>query len=208
MKKIVSVLFLVFVIFLMQCNSTQKTDSGQAQGEGTPLPNPFGESEPILNEKGETVTCNTKEREIFCAKPTDPNEFFRVYITSSSYELRQIKGTAKIQREVDLEADKILQEELKPFDLINFIDDGIITLQINPVTAKIETVKFNTRVPRLNDLAKILQNDATRWKLKHLVTDLNTSVRTFNIYYQIRLRTTMTRDEIKEMLIKENKKKR
>lgn len=169
---------------------------------GDILPSPGGEGELILNERGEEVPNSTAELPFFQKKSEMPNELFRVYLASDSYQVRQIRSTDKIQRKPDPGGDELAKEELKKFDLISFVDDGYVSIGLNTNTGKLEAIAFDRRVPRINDIAKIIQNDASRWNYEHLSKDGLPAVTKFLVTYQIRLFASKSRDEIKQMLQK------
>ncbi|TGN09912.1 LA_2219 family laminin/E-cadherin/plasminogen-binding protein [Leptospira bandrabouensis] len=208
--KFFSLFFTVFSFFvIIHCQSTSSV-SIQSNGESVQelppgkdlLPPPGGEGEIILNEKGEEVQNHTGEIPFFQKKSDLPTELFRVYIASDSYMVRQIRHTDKIQRKPDPGGDELAKEEMKKFDLLSFVDDGMITIGLNSITGKLESIAFDRRVPRINDVAKIIQNDASRFNYEHFSKDGAPIVTKFLISYQIRLYPGKTRDEIKKMLQK------
>ncbi|MDF3818800.1 hypothetical protein P3G55_02750 [Leptospira sp. 96542] len=195
----------VFVIFLISCQTLGENTTTSEPGEVSEsdlLPPPGGEGEEILDETGEVVINSTKELPFFQKKSDSPSELFRVYLASDRYMVRQIRATDKIKRKPDLGADELSKEEMKKFDLLNFVDDGIISIGLNGVTGKLESIAFDRRVPRINDIAKIIQNDASRFNYEHLSKDGTPLVTRFTISYQIRMYPNKTRDEIKQMLQK------
>lgn len=208
--KFLSLLISVFSFFLLiHCQSPSTISShtnGDTNKEVLPekdlLPPPGGEGEIILNEKGEEVQNHAGEILFFQKKSELPTELFRVYIASDSYMVRQIRHTDKIRRKPDLGGDELAKEEMKKFDLLSFVDDGMITIGLNTITGKLESIAFDRRVPRINDVAKIIQNDASRFNYEHLSKDGAPIITKFLISYQIRLYPGKTRDEIKQMLQK------
>ena len=176
-----------------------KTESGVIKDL---LPPPGGEGEIIFNEKGEEVQNHTGEIPFFQKKSDLPQETFRVYIASDSYMVRQIRHSDKIRRKPDPGGDELSKEEMKKFDLLSFVDDGIISIGLNSVTGKLESIAFDRRVPRINDIAKIIQNDASRFNYEHSSKDGSPIITRFLVTYQIRLYPGKTRDEIKQMLQK------
>lgn len=203
-------LFLPLVVFfLLHCQSPPQTNSNanaESTAETLPvkdlIPPPGGEGEIILNEKGEEVQNHTGEIPFFQKKSDLPSEIFRVYIASDSYFVRQIRHTDKIRRKPDAGGDELSKEEMKKFDLLSFVDDGMISIGLNTVTGKLESIAFDRRVPRINDVAKIIQNDASRFNFEHSSKDGTPIITKFLISYQIRLYPGKTRDEIKQMLQK------
>ena len=169
------------------------------------LPNPAGETEKIQDEKGEFVENTSEEPAFFSAPSSDPTEYFRVIISSDSYKMRQIRGTALIGRKSDPGGDALIIDDVKKFDLIDFKDDGIIVIKLNGDTGKFENINFHMRVPRINDIAKIVQNDATRWTLEHKKGPIP-SITKYLIYYNVILKNKSNREEVKDRLKKEVKK--
>ncbi|EOQ88020.1 putative lipoprotein [Leptospira yanagawae serovar Saopaulo str. Sao Paulo = ATCC 700523] len=203
-----SVLF-VFLISFVSCQTTKESSTSTSDETKTEtlvpkdiLPPPGGEGEIILNEKGEEVQNHTGEIPFFQKKSDLPQEVFRVYLASDSYMVRQIRHTDKIRRKPDAGGDELSKEEMKKFDLLSFVDDGIISIGLNTVTGKLESIAFDRRVPRINDIAKIIQNDASRFNYEHSSKDGSPLITRFLVTYQIRLYPGKTRDEIKQMLQK------
>lgn len=195
------------LLFLFHCQSTPPTSTNaEVTAEVLPtkdlLPPPGGEGEIIINEKGEEVQNHTGELPFFQKKSDQPTELFRVFIASDSYAVRQIRHSDKIRRKPDPGGDELSKEEMKKFDLLTFVDDGMITIGLNSITGKLESIAFDRRVPRINDIAKIIQNDASRFNYEHSTKDGTPIITKFLISYQIRLYPGKTRDEIKQMLQK------
>ncbi|MBM9589309.1 hypothetical protein JWG41_02550 [Leptospira sp. 201903075] len=195
------------LFLLIHCQSTPPTSTNaEVTAEVLPtkdlLPPPGGEGEIIINEKGEEVQNHSGELPFFQKKSDQPTELFRVFIASDSYAVRQIRHSDKIRRKPDPGGDELSKEEMKKFDLLTFVDDGMITIGLNSITGKLESIAFDRRVPRINDIAKIIQNDASRFNYEHSSKDGTPIITKFLISYQIRLYPGKTRDEIKQMLQK------
>jgi len=95
-------------------------------------------------------------------------------------------------------------EEIAKFNQIDRIDDGTVIVKLNSKTGKLENVNFK-RIPRIFDLAKFIQNDATRWVLEHKKEE-NPDITKFVITYVITLQKKASDTEVKDMLKKEVKK--
>ncbi|EMM86952.1 LA_2219 family laminin/E-cadherin/plasminogen-binding protein [Leptospira santarosai] len=202
LKKMILLWGTSFGLFLaLSCSGAEISENKKVNYE--PVPNPTKENEVILNEEGKEVTLNTGDPDSFLKPSTDPLEYFRVHISSDSYQLRQLRGSKFIRRKVDRGGDALISEELSRFNKIDFKDDGIIIVVLNGNTGAFETIRFNTRVPRINDLAKIVQNDVTRWIMEH--SEEKPVVTRFQIHYSLELKnkTGSTRDAVKEELKKE-----
>ncbi|RHX90928.1 LA_2219 family laminin/E-cadherin/plasminogen-binding protein [Leptospira stimsonii] len=190
-------------IGILSCSTgNTKTPEGETV-KTEPVPNPAGENEVVLDEEGKEVSLNTGDHPSFLKPSKDPLEYFRVHISSDGYQLRQLRGSKFIKRKVDKGGDALISEELVRYNKINFIDDGIIIVVLNGNTGAFETIRFNTRVPRINDLAKIVQNDVTRWSMEH--SEEKPVVTKFQIHYTLELKNKVgsNRDAVKEELKKE-----
>ncbi|TGL59519.1 LA_2219 family laminin/E-cadherin/plasminogen-binding protein [Leptospira sarikeiensis] len=199
---------LLICLSLVSCSSTGTvTNQTPETPKGENLPNPGGENEAVIDEEGNEVKITTTDPTSFQAQSKDTSEYFRVHITSDSYKMRQIRGSKYIRRKVDKGGDALISEELLKYNRVNFIDDGIILVILNGNTGAVETIRFNTRVPRINNLAKIIQNDVTRWSMEH--SEEKPVVTKYQIHYTIRLenKSNTTRDTVKEDLKNEVKKK-
>ncbi|EQA37049.1 hypothetical protein LEP1GSC047_0801 [Leptospira inadai serovar Lyme str. 10] len=201
---ILATVMLLVISMILNCAGSQKQIAVEPKGEV--VPNPAGENESILDEEGKEVRVTTVDPTFFQAPSKDSGEYFRVYITGDAYKVRQIRGTKFIHRKVDRGGDALISEELLKYNKINFTDDGIILVILNGNTGAVETIRFNTRVPRINDLAKVIQNDVTRWTMEH--SEEKPVVTKYQIHYMIRLenRSGSTRDKVKEELRKEVRK--
>lgn len=128
---------------------------------------PSGEKSKIVNEKNELVEITELDSEFFQKPSKEPRELFRVIVKSDSYQVRQLRKTDLILRKPDPGGDSLMMDELKKYDLIDYKDDGVVIFRISPYTGKTESVNFHYRSPRIADLAKFIQADATRWIFIH-----------------------------------------
>jgi len=165
---------------------------------------PAGQKEKILDENGNEVQITNRDPELFQRDSKNSEEVFRVIISSESYKVRQIRKSEFIKRKPDPGGDSIIMEELLKYNKKDFLDDGIISVKLNPKTGKMETINTD-RSTRIQQLLKIISNDATRWTLEHKSTEEPT-VTKYLISYNVVLLNKATRDQIKEELKKEVKK--
>lgn len=199
----------MFSLVFSHCQTSagiQEANVVQSVAESDILPPPV-EGENIQNEKGEFVVNSIHEPEYFQAKSRDYKEFFRVIVSSEGYFVRQIRGTSKIQRKPDLQGDGLIQEDMGNFDIVNLKDDGILDVSLNSNTGSIEVIRFDGRVPRINEIAKIIQNDVMRWEFLHELVDDKAQITKFKVYYRIELKQKLTREEVKERFLKRKKKR-
>ncbi len=196
--------FIALIFLLSYCSSTEtkKTDSKSAELIHQKI-YPAGEKEKIFDENGVEVLITSDDHPLFKKESKSSEELFRVLISSDAYTVRQIRQSDNIKRNPDLGGDKFMMEELLKFNKKDFIDDGIIKVNLNPKTGKIETVNTD-RSTRIQQLLKIIQNDSTRWTFTHKTDE--PSITKFNIVYNIVLVNKSSREQIKEELKKEVKK--
>ncbi len=206
--------FLSCIFFLFSCGSVEKTQNSSSTGNTTKIGSstksknnyyPAGESEIILDENGNEVNITDDDFEYFKKPSKDSTEMFRVLITGKKYTLRQIRSSAYFKRKSDPGGDALIIEDVAKYDgKINFLDDGMVVVNLNAKTGKIEKVNFGTRTTRIGDLSKIIQNDSTRWQLEHKTPE--PTVTKYTVIYYIQLQGNASIDEIKEQLKKEVRK--
>lgn len=165
---------------------------------------PAGEKEKVLDENGNEVKITNSDPELFQKDSKNYDEVFRVVISSDYYKVRQIRKSEFIKRKPDPGGDSIIMEELVKYNKINAVDDGIISVKLNSKTGKMETINTD-RSTRIQQLLKIISNDATRWTLEHKSTEEPTVIK-YLITYNVVLINKSNRDQIKEELKKEVKK--
>ncbi len=165
---------------------------------------PAGQKEKVLDENGNEVQITSRDPELFQKDSKNSEEVFRVVLSSESYQVRQIRKSEFIKRKPDPGGDSIIMEELLKYNKKDFIDDGIISVKLNPKTGKMETINTD-RSTRIQQLLKIISNDATRWTLEHKSTEEPTVIK-YLITYNVVLINKSNRDQIKEELKKEVKK--
>ncbi len=206
----------IFVVFLamlnFHCHTVQMTEENSSASPLSSssfsyeiLPPPV-EGEEILDENGEIVQNHTGEKEFFQKPSTDPKEFFRVYVSGEEYQLRQIRGTSMIRRKADRGGDALICEDMGNYNIINLKDEGIISVMLNSSTGGFELINFDGRVPRINEIAKIIQNDIMRWQIEHEFIDDKPQVTFFRVYYLVELKQILSREEVKERFLKKKKK--
>ncbi|MEM7183529.1 MAG: hypothetical protein AAF518_21655 [Spirochaetota bacterium] len=188
---------------VIQCatNSNAHKNQKPVVDKAKIVENPAGKNKKVMDEHGKFVDLTTDDPEFFRAKSKDRLEAFRVIISSDSYKLRQIRFTDHFKRTPDKGGDDLMKEEIKQYDLTNYKDDGTVDIKLSPYTGKLENVKFYTRVPRINQIANIIQNDATRWILEHARKD-DPSILHYRINYQVILQKKASRKEVIKVIKK------
>ena len=165
---------------------------------------PAGEKEKVLDENGNEVKITNSDPELFQKDSKNYDEVFRVVISSDYYKVRQIRKSEFIKRKPDPGGDSIIMEELVKYNKINAVDDGIISVKLNSKTGKMETINTD-RSTRIQQLLKIISNDATRSTLEHKSTEEPTVIK-YLISYNVVLTNKTSRDTVKDELKKEVKK--
>ncbi|MCB1141049.1 MAG: hypothetical protein H7A24_02370 [Leptospiraceae bacterium] len=192
---------ILFCFFHLYCSSIGF--GNEAENSNGPKPSKFfypaGESEKVIDEKGKEVKISDLDPPEFQRESTDPSEIFRVYLTGDGYSVRQIRNSDVMRRKPDPGGDALIIDEIKKFDgRVDFRDDGMVLAKMNARTGKLENVNFHTRVPKINDLAKIIQNDSTRWVMVH--KNEEPVLTKYLVMYYIHLRGNASKDQVKEEL--------
>ncbi|MCB1179324.1 MAG: hypothetical protein KDK36_17215 [Leptospiraceae bacterium] len=199
------IFFLVMLSFVSCATSAENTTSSNEEilgsnpgGAPTQYFQPAGEKEKIIDENGKEVQISDIDPEPFREKSTNGMEAFRVIMSSDSYLVRQIRHSSTMRRKPDNGGDKLMMEEISKFDKLSFVDDGLVIVKLNSKTGKLENVNFHKRIPKIADLAKIIQNDATRWAFEH--KNEEPDVKSFLVTYYIVLKKKASKEEVKGML--------
>ncbi len=200
-QPITNLVLLSLLLLFISCTSTKEEVKDTKEVKTF---YPAGQKEIILDENGKEVQITSRDPELFQRDSKNYDEVFRVVISSESYQVRQIRKSEFIKRKPDPGGDSIIMEELLKYNKKDFIDDGIISVKLNPKTGKMETVNTD-RSTRIQQLLKIISNDATRWTLEHKSTEEPTVIK-YLITYNVVLINKSNRDQIKEELKKEVKK--
>lgn len=202
MKKILP-LAILFLLGFGFCRTTQTelTETEEVILLEDRLPSPV-QGEDMLDQNGEIVFNHKNAPEYFLSPSHDSYEYFRVIISSDDYLVRQIRGSKYIQRKPDIGGDELAKEEIANYNIKDMKDEGTLMLTLNGNSGGIEVVNFDRRVPRINDIAKIIQNDVIRWEFLHALREERPQITKFKVFYQIVLQKKLTREQIKEKFFK------
>ena len=214
MVKIIQIILSIVILnFSLVCKSLPSSEAQSELSSQSTIPNPTEneilpapvDGEKVFDENGEEIQNSKLQPAFFQQASKDSLEYFRVILSANQYLVRQIRGSKFIRRIPDPGADDLTREEIHGYDLVNLEDEGILYMTLNTNTGSIEVINFDRRVPRINDIAKIIQNDLTRWKFKHESSEEKPIITKLKVFYQIHLSKTLTREEIKEKYFKKKK---
>lgn len=214
MVKIIQIILSIVILnFSLVCKSLPSSEAQSELSSQSTIPNPTEneilpapvDGEKVFDENGEEIQNSKLQPAFFQQASKDSLEYFRVILSANQYLVRQIRGSKFIRRIPDTGADDLTREEIHGYDLVNLEDEGILYITLNSNTGSIEVINFDRRVPRINDIAKIIQNDLTRWKFKHESSEEKPIITKLKVFYQIHLNKTLTREEIKEKYFKKKK---
>jgi hypothetical protein len=203
------IISIAILSFAFACKSAVISDQDSLTSQNT-IPEPTEqellpapvEGEIMLDENGDEVNNSILQPVFFQQASKDNLEYFRVILSANQYLVRQIRGSKYIRRIPDSGADDLTRDEIHGYDLVNLVDEGNLYITLNSNTGNMEVINFDRRVPRINDVAKIIQNDLTRWQFKHESSEDKPIITRFKVFYQIHLSKTLTRQEIKEKYFK------
>lgn len=141
-----------------------------------------------------------KQKEAFSKIKIRKSEIFRLFVSSSRYEIEQVREKEKIQLKEDESANQETQAILqKTFDKINYTARAIISIELYPDSGSISRIRF-TRPTGIQELDKVVSEDASRliFEFPNKVID---PIR-FEIHYMIVLKKRINRKEAFKLLKK------
>ena len=134
-----------------------------------------------------------RENKKFLNNDTKSDEVFRVLLTSDKYVVSQLKYNGVIKRSSDPGGDKYIKNELKKYDKIDEVREGIVRIWLYPDSGNI--MKIRPQLPTyLLEIDQIISDDIQRWSFefpKKLIEPTK-----FDIKYRVILRKKQTDDEI------------
>ena len=138
-----------------------------------------------------------RENKKFLKIDSESNELFRVLLTSDNYVVSQMKYNGVIKRSTDPGGDKYITNELKKFDKIDEVREGIVRIWLYPDSGNI--MKIRPQLPTyLLEIDQIISDDIQRWSFefpKKLIEPTQ-----FDVKYRVVLRKQQSdRDIIKEV---------
>jgi hypothetical protein len=147
------------------------------------------------------ISCSTTEKKDetetalrdFIQVNAEMPELFRVFITSDRYVVAQTRLNDRIERTEDAPGDRYICEELKRYDKIDMVKDGIITVWLFPDSGRLMRVRPQ-KLTYLMEIDKLIVDDVQRWSFQFPKKYIEPSQ--FDIHYRIVLRKTMSDDEI------------
>lgn len=143
-------------------------------------------------------------REAFFNRAPEPEEVFRVFVTSDSYTRKQIAHPETIAVKDDPVGDQAIADEFRKFDMITSLLEGQIRVELYPTTGKYYRIR-QSKPSIMKETDKIMSDDVTRWQLVFPKNEIQP--KDFRISYQVLLRRRITREQALKILTEQNKKK-
>jgi hypothetical protein len=131
-------------------------------------------------------------KEYFAPDP-DSREVFRVLLLSDRYLITQMKFPEKIKRTEDPGGDKYMCEELKKFDKINEVREGILAVWVYPDSGRLMKVRPK-KLTYLMEIDQLLVEDIQRWSFQFPRNDIDPTQ--FDVRYRVMLRKQQSDEEI------------
>lgn len=120
-------------------------------------------------------------------------ELFRVLLLSDGYLVSQMKMKDKISRVDDESGDKNVCDELKKYDKISEVREGILSVWLFPDSGRLMKVRPK-QLTYLMEIDKLIVEDVQRWNFQF--TDKLIDPSQFDIRYKVVLRKKQTDEEI------------
>lgn len=182
------------------CKSTGGTTTGSV---------PLVVNQPIKAESAATAFPGDAEvqaiREAFFARPAEPEEVFRVFVTSDGYVRQQLAHNETVSVKEDTGGDQSIADEFRKFDMVNSLQEGQIRVELYPTTGKFYRVR-QSKPSIMKETDKIMSDDTTRWQFVFAKNEIQP--KDFRISYQVLLRKKITREQALKILSEQNKKKK
>jgi hypothetical protein len=138
-------------------------------------------------------TPSNRENKNFLKIDPESDELFRVLLTSDNYVVSQMKYNGVITRSSDPGGDKYITNELKRFDKIDEVREGIVRIWLYPDSGNI--MKIRPQLPTyLLEIDQIISADIQRWSFqfpKKLIEPTK-----FNVKYRVVLRKNQSDSDI------------
>lgn len=131
--------------------------------------------------------------EEYLAVPAEDREVFRVLMLSDSYTVRQLKHTGRIKRSEDPGGDKYICDEIKRFDKIDEVREGILSVWLFPDTGRLMKVRPK-KLTYLMEVDKLIVEDIQRWNFQFDGRVVEPTQ--FDVRYRVALRKRQSDEEI------------
>ena len=187
--KIVS---LFICLLFLRCSSTMELKQPEIKSDVKNY-HPSGTEELILDKNLNEVQISEKDDIFFRSDSKNKSEYYRVILSSDSYQIRQIRGSEELIREPDSEGDKLISESIQKYDKIDFEIYGTLKLNFNIKLKNVKSIQFTSKVPRINEIAKIMQDDLVRWFFEFKNEEIN--LRYILISYKVILKKKLKKSQ-------------
>ncbi|MFZ5631068.1 MAG: hypothetical protein ACOY5B_18175 [Spirochaetota bacterium] len=199
-------LFLIFFVAAALVAGCKSAGGPTSASSGLP---PLVANQPIKADSTVTVFPGDAEvqamRDAFFARPVEPEEVFRVFVTSDGYVRRQIAHNEAVAVKEDTGGDQSIADEFRKFDMVNSLQEGQIRVELYPTTGKFYRVR-QSKPSIMKETDKIMSDDITRWQFVFAKNEIQP--KDFRISYQVLLRKKITREQALKILSEQNKKKK
>jgi hypothetical protein len=121
-------------------------------------------------------------------------DLFRVLLTSENYIVSQMYALETIERADDKSGDKYYSSEIKDFDIMDEIREGVFSVTIFPDSGKLNKIRPE-RLTYLNDIDSLIAEDIQRWMFKS-PRKRSFDPTKFNVRYRVVLHKSLSDEEI------------
>ena len=132
--------------------------------------------------------------------PKSP-DLFHVLFTSQNYIVSQMYAENTIQRGDDVSGDKYYSGEIKEFDIMDEIREGVFSITIFPDSGRLNKIRPE-RSTFLHDIDALILEDIQRWTFKS-PQKRSFEPTKFNIKYRVILHKSKSDEEILQHIRKQ-----
>ncbi|MCB1200599.1 MAG: hypothetical protein KDK41_08125 [Leptospiraceae bacterium] len=136
-------------------------------------------------------------RDAYFALPAEKDEVFRIFASSDAYDVKQLSNFETIKLKEDLPGQKSFSEELKKYNLIELVTDGVIRVELYPNSGTFYRIRQG-RPSKVVEVDKLMSEDITRFQF--IFENNKIEPRDFKVGYGIMLQKDISREEAEKLL--------
>ena len=157
-------------------------------------------TKPVDPKTAELNRLQVEARKDFFEKPPRRSEVFRIFVSSDTYEVKQMAYSRKISIKQDKTADQEFSDEiLKKYDVVDYKAKAIINIELYPDSGKLAKVHF-TRPTGTSEMDTLISQDVTRLIFEFQKDNIEPI--SFKVTYLVLLRKRASKEEVQEILQK------
>ncbi|MDH5717971.1 MAG: hypothetical protein OEZ22_10065 [Spirochaetia bacterium] len=119
----------------------------------------------VVSEKTEVPDAIVDKYNEFYSKPNEPDEVFRVLLSSEFYEIRQTAYEDILYVKDDPAGNQMTSEELEQYNKVDYFGRAVLKIELYSKTGKLARLRF-LRSSGISEIDRLISEDITRWHFK------------------------------------------